>query len=286
VDVRRVFIVGPPRVGTTLLSFLLAGSEKVLSLSEPYHAHRIMAPWAQHRFFCRLQKKAGLRCVRPPRRTDARRLSSFVHTMAACNGLPFLVVKETFHDWRLPAPWCNFRLLDGFAADGHPVIAMIRHPYDTGASTLRLLRRLVFGPGGWLFRRLLNNTPRFADDTHIVEWTARNYVHFCDWVQQRDLFLARYEDLVNQPEQQLRRICRFSGVPFSERLLDHRQRRTAFGGIGAPDVLYGRPRPISRKPANRSIDLSDHHRRILRDICGDCATVFGYALRRGRTTPS
>lgn len=277
-EVKPVFIIGPPRTGTTLVSFLLGGGEGTLSLSEPFHAHAIMPHWAQHRFFCRLQKSAGLNHVRPPRRFHRQRFQVFLRDLAAHNGLPFLIIKETFHHRRLKPPWCNFELLDGFASEQDPIIGVVRHPYDTAASTVRLLRRLVFGPSGWLVRRLFRNVPRFVDNTDIVRWSAENYLHFAGWVRQRHLFVVRYEDLVSEPGPQLRRICDYSGVPFDERMLDHRHPRTAFGGIGSPEVLYRPPQPVNRKSVGRGKQLTDEHRDILRKVCAPCAAELGYPL--------
>jgi hypothetical protein len=232
----------------------------------------------QHRFFCRVQRKAKLKHVPLPRRSSRERFEAFLSELSARNGFEFLVVKETFHERGLGRPWCNFELLDGFAAGPAPVIGVIRHPYDTAASTVRLLRRLVFGPSGWLMRRLLPNVPRFRNDTEIIRWSAGNYAHFAEWARRRNLFLVRYEDLVNGVERQLSRMCAHSGIRFDPRMLDHHHPRTAFGGIGSPEVLLLPARPVNRNSIGRGRQLTRQQRDILRAECAECAAEFGYSL--------
>lgn len=277
-EAKPILIVGPPRTGTTLVAFLLGGADSLLALSEPFHAHAILPHWFQHRLFCRFQKNAGLTHVCPPRQFDRQRFYSFLRELAARNGFRFLAIKETFHDRRLAPPWCNFELLDSLAADSNPVIAVMRHPYDTAASTVKLFRRLVFGFSGRMIRAWLPNVPRFADSTDVVRWTAENYLHFADWVRRRKLFVVRYEELVGSPGDQLRRICDHSGVPFDERMLDHRHPRTAFGGIGAPEIFYRPPRPVSPGSVGRGESLSEQQREIIGQMCAGCAGEYGYHL--------
>ena len=111
-QVNPVFIIGPPRTGTTLLARLLAGAPGVLSLSEPFLVQAVAPPWRLRRFLCRYQKSAGLIPVPPPRDCNADRLLTFLHSLAARNNLPVLAVKETFRDIARDSAWDNIDLLD------------------------------------------------------------------------------------------------------------------------------------------------------------------------------
>ena len=60
-DVKPIFMIGPPRTGTTLLSRLLASSEGVLSLSEPFHLHAILHRWVLAGYYWQFQRHCHLR---------------------------------------------------------------------------------------------------------------------------------------------------------------------------------------------------------------------------------
>ena len=49
--IKPTFIIGPPRSGTTLLAQILARSEGVLTLSEPFLASRALRPRASRMMF-------------------------------------------------------------------------------------------------------------------------------------------------------------------------------------------------------------------------------------------
>lgn len=88
---------------------------------------------------------------------------------------------------------------------------------------------------------------------------------------------VRYEDLVNQPEEQVARMCAFLGVPFDEGVLDYHKRddpaapawfRTLFADLKAP--LKRENAEKWRKEMNpEEIALADA-------ICGDLGQRLGY----------
>lgn len=284
-DVKPIFIVGPPRTGTTLLARLLGGGEKVLSLSEPFHLDDLLPHWALKYWFRSLLKKSEMVRVPLPRIRNYDEYFSFLKDLAAANQMRYLVMKECFHELELKKPWANFELLDGFAATGHSIIAITRHPSDTIASTLKLLRKLFFGYTGVLIRLMWPSVPRFADDDHVVRWAARNWAHFMEWASDRNLCLVRYEDLVKEPAATLMRLCESVGLPYSERMLDHEHMPPGFGGIGAPEVLFKAPKPVDSSSVGRGKSLAPEHQRTIRALCGIQAAETGYTIecQDGRT---
>jgi hypothetical protein len=278
VRVRPVFVIGPPRSGTTLLSRLLAGGPGVLSVSEPFLVHAVVPHWWLHRFLCRFQKSTGLRRIPPPRACSVDRLFAFLCELAARNNLPVLAIKETFRDIGRDSTWDNVGLLDRLVAGGGRSLAIIRQPYDTTVSTMELLRAVV-GFHGWLTQKFFfPNCPTYANRTELVRWISTNWVRYVDWVRRHRLTVIRYEDLVADPRRWLRRICRHCDLPFDERMLDHRQPPNAFGGIGDVEVLRRPPRPVHQRSVGRGHTLSPELSEIVRATCAQHAAEFGYTL--------
>ena len=275
-DMRPVFVIGPPRTGTTLLGKLLANGEAVLSLSEPFHLNDLLPPWALRHFYARFQRDSHLRRVPFPRDRRPARYFRFLQDMARENDLRYLVIKEVFHEIDLHPRWGNFKLLDNLAAQQVPIIAIIRHPWDAAASTVGLLRRLFFGWRGRVIRTLWPTVPRFRDDDHIVNWAARNWVHFVEWTRDRNLFVVRYEDLVREPAAALRRVCDHAGMPFADSMLDHHRWPQAFAGIGAPEVLFRGGQPVHAQSVGRGRHLTASQQLTLDEICGPHMAALGY----------
>ena len=276
--VRTVLLIGPPRSGTTLLAQLLGGGPGILSLSEPFLVHAVAPPWRLHRFFSRFQRSVGLIRVAPPRVCTTDRFFAFLREIATRNSLPVLVVKETFRDIPRHRSWHNVELLTWLASSADRAIGTVRHPYDTTASAIKLLRGFV-GFRGWLSEQFIfPDCPRFADTNQLVRWFSHNWVRCVDWARGHCLTLVRYEDLVEDPSRWLGTICRHCDLPFDERTLDHRQRPTAFGGVGAPEVLKRPAKPVHSRSIGRGRKLTPPQREIVRQICGPGALELGYSL--------
>ena len=278
-DVKPVFMIGPPRTGTTLLSRLLASGDGVLSLSEPFHLHAILHRWVLAGYYWQFQRRCGLRRTPLPNRCTPGRYLHFLQQMTQANGLRYLVIKEVFHELDLQPPFRNLELLNKLATRKHPVIGIVRHPCDAAASTVGLLHWLLGMHRGCIIRLLWPSVPRFRDDSHIVKWAAENWAQFADWSRERELFVVHYEDLVADPARVLPRVCEHVGIPFHERMLDHHHHNPpAFGGGGDPKVMLCRPRPVHRESVGRGRNLTRRQRESIRGACARQAVELGYRL--------
>ncbi len=275
-DPTVAYILGPPRSGTTMLGYVLAGGSGVLSLSEPYLAHSVTRDWQLHRMFLRLQATGKLRRRRPPFHGDSEQFGAFLRQMALDNGYRRIVIKETYRRAAPHPDWSNESLIERLASSGAPILALIRHPYDVAASTIKLCR-WVIGLPGWFLRLRAPNLPTFRTATDVVRWAAGNWHAYVEWTRHHGLPLTRYEDFVCDPERRLRDVCARLQVPFEPRMLDFSHRRMAFGGLGDPEVLRT-PRPIDRTAIGRGRRLSDEQLRIVRERCGAQAAELGYDL--------
>lgn len=278
--VRPTFLIGPPRTGTTLLARLLAAARDVLALSEPFHLHTLLHPWALRGFFKYFEWKHRLRPAALSWNCSERAFLRYLRELADANGMRHLVIKEVFKQPELPTPFPNYEQLNRLVVSA-PTVGIIRHPCDAAASTLGLLRWLLSLHRGCFIRWFWPTTPRFRDDDEIIRWAAVNWTCFADWTRQRRLFTIRYEDLVANPVDILPGVCGHLGLPFHPDMLDHHKHKpTAFGGIGDPKVLMQKDRPVYNHAVGRGRNLTRRQFEIIRSYCGKAAADFGYPLHQ------
>lgn len=269
------FVVGLPRSGTTLLAYLLAGCRQSLSLSEPYLAHAIFNERRLARFFRHAKGKTRLAEFPQPAPAMSRDgMLDYLIGVAAANGLPHLILKETY---RLGGNWDNVALMNWIAAGGHPVVAIARHPYDIAVSSIRFTRWWR-GPIGHFLRLWAPGLPLFADDAEVAEYVGLNWAAYAEWCVQHRLSVVRYEDLVADPAARLPGICDQLRVPFEPAMLDHNAPRGPFGGIGDPGVLNKPSRPVTDSSVGRKHLLAPKLCEIIARLCANQAVAMGYSM--------
>lgn len=272
--VRTVFLIGPPRSGTTLLSFLLAGGPRVLSLSEPFRLHEVFPRWGLWWTYRGMGKKHGFRAVAPRSRLSDPALLTHLRDVAERNAMNTLVIKETFRSDR---EWVNLKLLDSFVESGAPVVAIIRHPFDCAVSTIKMFR-LWRGIVGHIVRPIVPDLPLFCGDADIAAYVAKTWCDFSAWCAARRVTLIRYEDLVRDPAARVQALCEQCGIAFDEKMMDAKHPRGPFGGIGDPGVMTRPARPVSAKSVGRKKQLAPRLQRIVASGCRDVAAGFGYEV--------
>ena len=245
-----------------------------MSLSEPFFARSIYGPYRHRWHLRRLAHQQKLRFLAPTGREGDAGFLRYLEESAALNGMSSLVIKETF---RQGGEWDNVALLSWLTDAGQPIIGITRHPYDSAVSTLRMYRWWR-GPLGHVAKCWVRRLPLFSGDEAIMEYYARNWVGFANWARQRGVAITRYEDLVRNTESAIRAICHRAEMAFDQGMTDPHAPRTAFGGIGAPEVINRKPKPVHARSVGRKKELAPHLVRIVQDICSPIAREFDYEL--------
>ncbi len=275
-----VFVVGPPRSGTTLTARLLGELPRVFM---PGETHFLEDVYRRH-------ERSGAACSQLPdmlarlrtlygrynepddqRRVDALRASgAFERELSGLTGPRELF--EAFMKlqaasvgkprWGNQVPRDVFELdtLLGMFPDAR-IVACIRDPRDflvsyrdkwtisADGERLRRLYHPILTSFLWKAsaRAILDGKRRFHGAVHVT----------------------RYEDLVRDPESHLRRLCAFIGEEFHPRLLD-----TRFSNSSTGAQLTG----ISSRSAGRwRADLPVEDAYFAQKICGAVMEQFGYA---------
>ncbi|MCG8405361.1 MAG: sulfotransferase [Phycisphaerales bacterium] len=268
--IKTMFVVGLPRSGTTLLAHLLAGGPGLLTLSEPFLVHSVVAHWRLKRFLGKVAKTADLRTVPvPPEDADANEFLSYLKILARKNRFNALVIKETY---RVTSHWENVALLDEIASE-HAVAAILRHPFDVALSSIRAFH-WCRGAIGRALRLWAPGLPLFANNAELVEHVGHNWSSYVNWCHRNATFIVSYEDLVRDPRRHLRAPCEACDFTFDEEMVNGRPYR-AFGGIGDPTVVH-RPKPVSKASVNRGRKLSPVLRELLLRTCGNTMSQLGY----------
>ena len=285
-----VFVVGPPRSGTTLTARLLGGLPQLFMpgethfLEDIYRRHEEPGDGSEPLpdILARLRTLYG----RFDELEDQRRVDGLYESGALARALSGCrTLREIFDAFmRLQAAsagkrrWGNqvprdvFELdtIFGMFADAR-VIACIRDPRDflvsyrdkwTIASDgdrprLRRLYHPVLTSYLWKAsaRAILAGKSRFEHAVHVM----------------------RYEDLVAEPAERLRQLCSFIGEEFQPRLLD-----TQFSNSSTGERLSG----ISSRSAGRwRVDLPLEDAYFAQKICGPVMEKFGYTRVKLRPDP-
>ena len=270
-SVKTTFVIGLPRSGTTLLAYLLAGGDHVLSLSEPFLSRAV----CRHRllnviFFPKIRKYR----ISPPENSDEIGFLSYLKNFSSDLGFSSLIIKETF---RLEPYFANIILLNRIANSGEPVVAITRHPYDTAASTLKMFRQWR-GVARKLTRIIISGFPVFSEDRDVIQWVAENWLSFARWCKQRQPYVVRYESLVENPDLYLRDICERYNIPFTEKMLKNNHPHSFFGVSGDLGVLNKRYEKLYVRPIGRRDQLQPEFLDIIKTTCCEAAEEMGYSL--------
>jgi Sulfotransferase family len=277
-----VFVVGPPRSGTTLTAHLLGGLPQLFMPGETHFLEDIYrrcpnpSDWSRHlpEILARLRTLYG----RFDELDDQRRIEALCASGALEQALSGCRTHREVFDafmrlqaasagkrrWGNQVPRDVFELetIFGMFPDAR-VIACIRDPRDflvsyrdkwtiASAGDRPRLRRL-YHPllTSYLWkasaRAILAAKSRFEHAVHVM----------------------RYEDLVREPAARLRELCAFIGEEFHPRLLD-----TQFSNSSTGERLSG----ISSRSAGRwRLDLPIEDAYFAQKICGPVMERFGYA---------
>lgn len=139
-----------------------------------------------------------------------------------------------------------------------PIIRIIRDPRDSALS----MRKLP-----WTSSRTLANAYL------VAEWHGRSKSFFDG---DACTFTLRYEDLVTNPESQLRAICKFLSEDYEPRMLDTSQSGAAIAASGeAWKAQVSRPLDVSRVAVWKR-EMPDEVKLAAELICGEFLERYGY----------
>lgn len=274
-----VFVVGPPRSGTTLTARLLGG---LPNLFMPGETHFLEDIYRRRDSTADLSQRlpyvlAGLRTLygrfnepADQQRIDAlweaaafepqlSRCGTYREIFEAFMALQAASAGKTRWGNQVPRDVFELETIFGMFPDAR-VVACIRDPRDflvsyrdkwtisTEGARLRRLYHPVLTSYLWKAsaRAILDGKERFGSAIHVL----------------------RYEDLVGEPDSHLRQLCAFIGEDFDPRVL-----RTQFSNSSTGERFTG----IATRSAGRwGADLPAEDAYFAQKICGPVMERFGY----------
>ncbi|HSF40181.1 MAG TPA: amino acid adenylation domain-containing protein [Thermoanaerobaculia bacterium] len=240
-----VFVLSPPRSGSTLLRVMLAGQPRLFSPPElELLAYETLGQRAadlsgRHAF----AREGLLRAVMELRGVDAEAARALLAPLEERD----LPVEELY---RLLQEWSGGRTLvdktTTYAFDprtlaraeelfsGARYIHLVRHPAATVRSYVDV----------HLEQFLRLDTPFSARQQAELLWTVghQNILRFLAGVPAGRQLRLRFEDLLAAPEERLREVCDWLEVPFDEQMLRPYEGRKMTDGLHAESRLHGDPR--------------------------------------------
>jgi len=219
-----IFILSPPRSGSTLLRVMLAGSPNLFAppelelLSFTNLEHRHLALSVRHKSVLGGLVRAVMalkECtfdeaeqILKKYEQQATTTQAFYAQMQAWCGTRMLVDKSIHYSI---SPRILQRAERYF--EGALYIHLTRHPYGTINSIEKLrLEQDLFGSVSHFTSREL------AEYTWLI--SHENILSFLQEVPKSRQYLVRFEDLVQQPKHILEGLCNFLGLPFNAEMLE------------------------------------------------------------------
>jgi len=142
-------------------------------------------------------------------------------------------------------------------------ILLVRDPRDVAVSS----RRSIFSPFHPYFTAELWR----RQQREGLRWLESSHADHCH--------LLRYEDLIEQPEAQVRAVCRFLGEEYEPAMLEYYQTSSAQKSRGLSASWQNVGQPIQRGNRNKFRQgLSRHEIKIVEGVTGDLMERFGYPL--------
>ncbi len=256
-----IFVIGPPRSGSTLLMRMLSSHSMIYSRAEPHLltalAHLGYYDTVDKAPFDHLQAQQSVRelVADLPRGEDdyldaCRAYTDVLYgrVLAACGkGKPFFLDKTPANALVLP-----------FIAKLYPqarYVVLTRHPAAIWSSYAN-----SFFDGDYVAARKYNPILN-----RYVPAMAR-------FIRERPVPFVRvgYEDLVRNPEDEMRRVFEFLGVPFEASAINYGEHEHESKGLGDPLGVKQHSRPVTSSVEKWAHELASEPEKlaIVRDMVG------------------
>ena len=247
------FILSPPRSGSTLLRVMLAGHPALFSPPElhllPFvsmgeRAEKLSATYLQEGLQKALMELMEL---------DANNSASLVRDLESKNlsiyemyallqeraGNRLLVDKSPTYALELEILQRAEEIFQGAK-----YIHLTRHPYASIESFAQLRLDKLFGAEQ-------SNPYRMAEQFWVR--SHQNIIDFSRQVEPERYHLVRYEDLVQQPQPELERLCQFLNIPFVPELLQPYEGKRMVKGVHEFSAPIGDPNFFSHQNIEASL---------------------------------
>lgn len=241
-----IFILSPPRSGSTLLRVILAGSPELFSPPELYLLSFNTLRQRNEQFSGKLEffREGLLRALmelKPCSHTEAADLMQELEKQDMSTKAFYGLMQEWAGQRRIvdktPSYAFNPTILQRAETefDNALFIHLVRHPMATVSSFEEIRADLVTGNPA----DELPLTPRQKGE---LWWqiSHQNILSFLQTVPAGRRFQLRYEDLVTTPEHQVRGLCEFLNIDFSPAMLNpyqEKQQRMTDGVTEASKIL-------------------------------------------------
>lgn len=212
---KRLFLVGSPRSGTTLLQSLLAAHPAIISVPESRFFQYLLDEQFQPAFFERLTQFFENEIHRPeflsyfnPEQSETEKARCFLQI------LDQLAHEQYQSIWleKTPEHLAYIDYLEGLLPDAL-FIHILRNPLDVIASLYEASRKApeIWG-GNWSLEWCIE---RWKDSVLISHRQVMKPHHFWVW----------YEELVEHPQIILEKLCEFIGIKFTDLMLVNYQQK-------------------------------------------------------------
>jgi len=278
VEKKLLFLIGPPRSGSTLLTRMLGGHPEIFAPQEPH----LLTPLAHLGYYASVEKAPyDAAITQAAMRELVRALpggeDDYLDALRACS--------DTLYQ-KLLAPSGRTRLLDKTPAYAL-VLDFVAKLYPT-ATVVVLTRNPVAVWSSYV--------KSFCDGDHAAAHAhnplLERYVPaIARFLRERPMPYCHihYEELVADPDTELRRICDFAGLEFHPEMIEYGDRpegqERAVDGLGDPITVAKETRPTTKSIEKWTSDMAGNPdavalaRRILESLLDPDLAAWGHSRR-------
>lgn len=274
-DDRLVFAIGPPRSGSTLLARMIGAHSQVFAPAEPH----LLTPLAHLGYYDAVERAPFDPVIS---QNAIRELVSalpggerdYLAALRAYSDALYARMLEGSGRGLLLDKTPAYALVLDFVAKLYPrarYVVLVRHPFAVWSSYVQSFfdgdheSALRFNP---ILERYVPAVARFLREAPVA------------------IHRVRYEELVSEPDAQMRAVCAFLGLPFEPGMVDYGEAgaevRTA-RGLGDPITVAREKRPTTRSLARWSEEMAgdpgkvQQAREILARLGDEDLAAWGFA---------